>query len=201
VAPYGTVYLGNSSELFICQHDSSGGDWLLCVINSAAPVRESCPEAATSRFDASPHHLRRHLRGARQNNLVSCFDLPTATSRYFAIGVRTLHATLSVCFSHVARRCCKSARHWFATAAYSNSTQITDGCGVGQLLCFRCMQTITADTVIAYVTHNDRPNISSASSRYGAKRRGGLSSSKMVSVRLLYDITRKPNAKVEHTGI
>ena len=26
VAPYGTVNLGNSSELFICQHDSSGGD-------------------------------------------------------------------------------------------------------------------------------------------------------------------------------
>ena len=26
-------------------------------------MRESCPEAATSRFDASPHHLRRHLRG------------------------------------------------------------------------------------------------------------------------------------------
>ena len=39
-----------------------------------------------------------------------------------------------------------------------NSTQITDGFGVGhghrdiwQLLCFRCMQTITTDTVIAYI--------------------------------------------------
>jgi len=41
-----------------------------------------------------------------------------------------------------------------------NSIQITDGCGVGQLLCFRCMQAITADTVIAYITHDDRPNIS-----------------------------------------
>jgi len=40
----------------------------------------------------------------------------------------------------------------------SNSTQITDGFGVGhghrdiwQLLCFRCMQAITTDTVIAYI--------------------------------------------------
>jgi len=37
-------------------------------------------------------------------------------------------------------------------------TQTTDGCGVGQLLCFRCTQAITADTVIAYITHDDRPS-------------------------------------------
>ena len=73
-----------------------------------------------------------------------------------------------------ARMCCKSARHWLTAAPHSNSTQITDGCGIGQLLCFRCMQTITADTVIAYVTHNDRPNISSASSQHEGMRRGGL---------------------------
>ena len=36
------------------------------------------------------------------------------------------------------------------------------------------MQAITVDAVIVYITHDDRPNISSASSRHGAKRRGGL---------------------------
>ena len=51
------------------------------------------------------------------------------------------------------------------------TTQITDGCGVRQLLCYRCMQAITADTVIAYITHDDWPYMSSASSRHGAKRR------------------------------
>jgi len=74
------------------------------------------------------------------------------------------------------RVCCKSARHWL-TGAHSNSAQMTDGCGVGnrdtwQLLCFRCMQAITADTVIAHITHDDRPNISLASRRHGATRRG-----------------------------
>ena len=64
---------------------------------------------------------------------------------------------------------------------YSKYTHITDGCGVGhshletwQMLCFRCLQTTTADTFIAYITHDDRTNISSASSRLGAKRRGRL---------------------------
>ena len=38
---------------------------------------------------------------------------------------------------------------------HSNSTQITDGCAIGQLLCFRCMQAVTADTVIAYITHEE----------------------------------------------
>ena len=66
--------------------------------------------------------------------------------------------------------CCKSARHRLTTAP-SNSIQTTDGCGVGQLLCFTCMQVLlTADTGIAYLTHDDRPNISSASSWHGAKR-------------------------------
>ena len=37
-------------------------------------------------------------------------------------------------------------------------------------MCFRCVQAIAADTVIAYITHDDRPNISSASSRHGAKQ-------------------------------
>ena len=74
---------------------------------------------------------------------------------------------------YVGRVCCKSARHWLTAAPTppSNCTQITDGCGVGQLLCFRCIQAITADTVIACITHDDRPNISSASSGHGAKRR------------------------------
>ena len=35
----------------------------------------------------------------------------------------------------------------------SNSTQMTDG----QLLCFACTQATTVDTVIAYITHDDRP--------------------------------------------
>ena len=59
----------------------------------------------------------------------------------------------------------------------SNSAQTTDRRGVGhiwQLLCFTCMQAITVDNVISYITDDDRPNISSASSRRGAKRRGGL---------------------------
>jgi len=50
----------------------------------------------------------------------------------------------------VARVCSKSARNWL-TPSPSNSTQITDGCGVGQLwqlLCFRCTQATTAETVI-----------------------------------------------------
>ena len=71
----------------------------------------------------------------------------------------------------------------------SNSTQITDGCGVGcvhrdiwQLLCFRCMQAIIADTVIAYITHDGRSNISSVSSRHRAKRHGGLQVSKVNSI-------------------
>jgi len=33
----------------------------------------------------------------------------------------------------VTRVCCKSARYWLA--APRNSTHVTDGCGVGQLLC------------------------------------------------------------------
>jgi len=37
------------------------------------------------------------------------------------------------------------------------------------------MQAITADTVIAYITHDDRPNIASASNRHGAKQRGDRS--------------------------
>jgi len=61
----------------------------------------------------------------------------------------------------------------------SNSTQITDGRGVGyrgiwQLLCFVCMQTVTADTVIAYITHDYLPKMSSASSRNWVKLRGSL---------------------------
>jgi len=36
------------------------------------------------------------------------------------------------------------------------------------------MHAITADTVIAYITHDDRPSKPSASSRHGANRRGGL---------------------------
>jgi len=45
--------------------------------------------------------------------------------------------------------------------APNNSTQITDSCGVGhkwQLLCFSSIQAMTADTAIAYITHDDRPN-------------------------------------------
>jgi len=45
-------------------------------------------------------------------------------------------------------------------------------------VCFGCMQVITADTVIAYITHDELPNILSVSSRHGAKRRGGLYVSK-----------------------
>ena len=53
--------------------------------------------------------------------------------------------------------------------------------GIYQLLCFRCIQAITADTVIAYITHDDRPNISSASPRHGAKQRGEFGSLNIVT--------------------
>jgi len=36
----------------------------------------------------------------------------------------------------VARVCRKSARHWLTAAPYQLHA---DGCGVGHLLCFRCM--------------------------------------------------------------
>jgi len=59
---------------------------------------------------------------------------------------------------------CVASRPFIGWRLYpSNSTQITDGCGVGQLFCFRCMQAKTADTVIAYITHDNRPSTSSAS--------------------------------------
>ena len=63
----------------------------------------------------------------------------------------------------VAVVCRKSARHWL-TAAPSNSTQITDKCGVGHDSC----------CVSDAITHYDRPNISSASDRHGAKRHGDV---------------------------
>jgi len=52
----------------------------------------------------------------------------------------------------------------------SDSTQIADGCGVDRLLCFRRLETIIGDTVIAYITHDDRSNISLATNRHGAKQ-------------------------------
>jgi len=36
------------------------------------------------------------------------------------------------------------------------------------------------DTVLGYITRDDRPNILPASSQHGAKRRGGLSSYKLI---------------------
>jgi len=50
---------------------------------------------------------------------------------------------------------------------------------MGVPLCFTWMQAITADTLIAYITHDDRPNESSASSRHGTQRRGGLCNLKL----------------------
>ena len=41
------------------------------------------------------------------------------------------------------------------------------------------MQAVTADTVIAYITHDDQPNISSASSGQRMKQRDGLLSSEL----------------------
>jgi len=40
--------------------------------------------------------------------------------------------------------------------------------------CFRCMQAMTADIVITYITHDHWPNISSALNRQGAKQRSSL---------------------------
>ena len=47
---------------------------------------------------------------------------------------------------------------------HSNSTQITDGCGVGHRDIWQLLY--------IHYTHDDRLNLSSASSRHGAKRRG-----------------------------
>ena len=41
--------------------------------------------------------------------------------------------------------------------------------------CFRCIQAITTDIIIAYITHDDHPNVLSASSWQRAKRRDGFS--------------------------
>ena len=98
---------------------------------------------------------------------------PMSTSRisHFCIwGLRRYSARYNRSFNRcVARVCCKSARHWL-TLPPTNSTQTTDGRGVGQLLCFGCMLAITAHDVIAYITVDDRPNISSASSRLRTAR-------------------------------
>jgi len=73
----------------------------------------------------------------------------------------------------VARVCCKSAYDELMAVPIS-STQITMGVvsATWQLLCFTCMQAVTADAVIAYITHNHWPKISSASSWHAAKRLG-----------------------------
>ena len=49
--------------------------------------------------------------------------------------------------------CCKSARLWL-TAAHSNSTQTTDGCGVGHrtLLCSRRLQTMLTLLLLTLTT-------------------------------------------------
>ena len=87
------------------------------------------------------------------------------------LGTATVQCTVyNLSFNRcVARVCCKSARHWL-TVPPSNSTQTTDGRSVGQLLCFGCMLAITAHDVIAYITLDDRPNISSALSRLRTAR-------------------------------
>ena len=94
---------------------------------------------------------------------------PQNGGRIVAIDVTSPNVHLN---RSVPRLCCKSACRWL-TAAHSNSTEITDGCGVGhrdmwQLLCLRRTQAISADTVIAYITLDDRPNITSAWCRYAA---------------------------------
>ena len=95
-------------------------------------------------------------KAARQHEKVSCLSLSRCA----------------------VRMCCKSARHWMTAAPYSTAPysllpyrQLHVG---GQLLSFRCTEAITADSVIAYITRDDRTNISSVSSRCGAKRRGSL---------------------------
>jgi len=76
---------------------------------------------------------------------VGILERPAMARDYYDIA-----GNLSVNFC-VARVCCKSVRHW-VTAAPSNSTQITGGSGVDQLLCFRCMHAIAVDTVIPTTT-------------------------------------------------
>ena len=72
---------------------------------------------------------------------------------------------------------CKSARHRLTA---SPQQLHTDNRWVwrlpsGHKMAVRCLQVITADAVIAHITHDNWPNISPASGRNGAKRRGGLS--------------------------
>ena len=89
-----------------------------------------------------------------------CHCEPHQQSRVFALTyvarnphILSLH--LNRC---VARVCCKSVCRWLTAAPYELHT-VADGRGVVQLLCFGRIQAITADTVIAYITHDDRPNI------------------------------------------
>ena len=68
----------------------------------------------------------------------------------------------------IARVCCKSARHWLTAAPLQLHT---DNRWVWRrpAVVFQM-----PDTVIAYITHDDRPNISSVSSRHVASLRAGL---------------------------
>jgi len=133
-----------------------------------ADLATGSSSSSSSSHDATVRKLsavsqRKTERQRWREQGVGILERPAMARDYYDIA-----GNLSVNFC-VARVCCKSVRHW-VTAAPSNSTQITGGGGVDQLLCFRCMQAIAVDTVIAYITHDDRPNVSSASSK--AKRPG-----------------------------
>ena len=69
----------------------------------------------------------------------------------------------SVYLNCVARVCCKSARHWLTVAPYQlhtdNRWMWRRPRPPGRAHCLICMQAITADTVIDYITHDDVPNI------------------------------------------
>ena len=66
--------------------------------------------------------------------------------------------------------CCKSTRHWLTAVPKQLHTDYSWVCRRPAFV-FQM-----PDTVIAYITHgnDDRPNISSASSLHGAKRRGSF---------------------------
>jgi len=108
-------------------------------------------------------------------------DYDAQLRRYCRTGIAGIRLAITAVICRKPKRCC--ACIYILTAVLlrcaasrpvigsrlppSNSTQTTDECGVGH-------DDVGHDSccVSDAITHDDRPNISSASSQHGAKRRG-----------------------------
>jgi len=104
------------------------------------------------------------------------FSLPTVTSGHVTdnqISRTAWRNLLGFFFFGVSKRhYFNSKRHYKSqrTAPLTSAIGTYGSCCVSEA----CMHVTTVDTVITNITHNDRRSVSSASSRHGAKRRGGL---------------------------